>query len=357
VPGKPGERFVAILAGGEGTRLWPLSRSRRPKQLLPLNGKRSLIQQTVDRLLPLVGAKHVLIVTEQSHAEDLRAQLPELPDSSIVVEPTRRGTAAALLLAGLHVQARAPEATWVSVHSDSFISDDDMYRRTIAAALDAAADGEFLVTTGVEPRFPATGYGYIQKGEQAREIDGFALHRVVRFVEKPELATAEAYLASGEYLWNPGVFAWKNTTLLEAFKRHLPDVFDALTSAPLKDIDRVYPNARRETIDVGIMEPATNVATIPSTFGWSDIGSWAELFELAAAAPEANVSLGSGRVLTADSRGNLVFADGRAVALVGVNDLVVVETDDAVFVCPRERAQDVRLIVQQLRAAGVDELL
>jgi mannose-1-phosphate guanylyltransferase len=357
VPAKPGERFVAILAGGEGTRLWPLSRSRRPKQLLPLNGKRSLIQQTVDRLMPLVGPEHVLIVTEQSHAEDLRAQLPELPDTSIVVEPTRRGTAAALLLAALHVQARAPDATWVSVHSDSFIADDAEYRRTVAAALDAAATGEFLVTTGVEPRFPATGYGYIHKGERVREIDGFPLHRVARFVEKPDLPTAEAYLRSGEYLWNPGVFAWKNTTLLEAFRRHLPDVIETLTSAELAEIDRVYPRARRETIDIGIMEPATNVATIPATFGWSDIGSWAELFELAADTPQANVSLGSGRVLTEDSRGNLVFADGRAVALVGVSDLVVVETDDAVFVCPRERAQDVRLIVQQLRAGGVEDLL
>jgi mannose-1-phosphate guanylyltransferase len=357
VPGKPAERFVAILAGGEGTRLWPLSRSRRPKQLLPLNGKRSLIQQTVDRLMPLVGAEHVLIVTERSHAEDLRAQLPELPDSSIVVEPTRRGTAAALLLAALHVHARSPEATWVSVHSDSFITDDDTYRRTIAAALEAASSGEHLVTTGIEPRFPATGYGYIQKGEHLRDVGGLPLHKVVRFVEKPELATAEAYLASGDYLWNPGVFAWKNTTLLDAFRAHLPDVLDTLRSAPLCDVDRVYPDARRETIDVGIMEAAPNVATIPASFGWSDIGSWAELFELAAAVPEANVTLGAGRVLTEDSRGNLVFADGRAVALVGVSDLVVVETNDAVFVCPRERAQDVRLIVQQLRAAGAADLL
>src|SRR6185436_20047654 len=155
---------MAILAGGEGTRLWPLSRSRRPKQLLRLSGARSLIQQTVDRLLPLVPAERILIVTERSHAEDLRAQLPELPDSSIVVEPTRRGTAAALLLAALHVRERAPDATWVSVHSDSFIADDADYRRTVAAALEAASAGEHLVTTGVEPRFPATGYGYIQRG-------------------------------------------------------------------------------------------------------------------------------------------------------------------------------------------------
>jgi mannose-1-phosphate guanylyltransferase len=353
----PPDTHVAILAGGEGTRLWPLSRSSRPKQLLQLGGERTLIQQTADRLRPLVEAEQILIVTERSHAADLRAQLPELPDSSIVVEPTRRGTAAALLLAALHVNARAPGATWASVHSDAFITDDDEFRRTLAAAVEAAADGEHLVTTGIEPRFPATGYGYIQQGEELRRVQGFSLRRVVRFVEKPNLETARSYLRSGDYLWNPGVFVWKNTTLLEAFKEHQPQIYATLSSAPLERIDEVYPEARRESIDVGIMEPARNVATIPARFGWSDIGSWAELWELLQRDEAGNVALGGGRVLTAESQRNLVYANGRAVALVGVEDLVVIETDDAVFVCPRERAQDVRLIVRQLQSEGGSELL
>jgi mannose-1-phosphate guanylyltransferase len=349
--------YVAILAGGEGTRLWPLSRSRRPKQLLTLGGDRTLIQRTVDRLRPLLDPERILIITERSHAEDLHAQLPELPASSIIVEPTRRGTAAALLLAALHVRERAPDATWASLHSDAFIADDDEFRRTLAAALEAAASGEFLVTTGVEPRFPATGYGYIQRGAVVGTFQGFPLHRVVRFVEKPDLPTAESYLASGDYLWNPGVFVWKNSTLLEAFKRHQPEIHAVLDSVPLRDVDRVYPDAPRETIDVGIMERASNVATIPARFSWSDIGSWAELWELASREPSTNIDLGAGRVLTEDSFGNLVYADGRTVALVGVNDLVVVETADAVFVCPRARAQDVKLIVQRLQKEGRSELL
>jgi mannose-1-phosphate guanylyltransferase len=353
----PPDAHIAILAGGEGTRLWPLSRSQRPKQLLRLNGQRSLVQQTVDRLRPLVEPERILIITERSHASDLRDQLPELPDSSIVVEPTRRGTAAALLLAALHVKARAPGATWASLHSDALITDDDEFRRTLSAALETAASGDSLVTTGVTPRFASTAFGYIQRGDQLRQVQGYAVCRVVRFVEKPDLATAEEYLRSGDYLWNPGVFVWQNTTLLEAFARHQPDIYAVLTSLPLGEIDRAYPNAKRETIDVGIMERADNVTTIPSDFGWNDIGSWAELFELTERDADGNVALGTGQVLTADSRGNLVYADGRAVALVGVHDLVVVETADAVFVCPRERAQDVRQIVQRLQREGPRELL
>lgn len=355
--GVPHDTHVVILAGGEGTRLWPLSRSKRPKQLLQLSGERSLIQQTVDRLKPLVAPERILIVTEQSHADDLRAQLPELPAESIIVEPTRRGTAAALLLAALHIRQRAPEATWASLHSDAFITDDDEFRRTLRAALAAASAGEHLVTTGIEPRFAATGYGYIQRSEELRRVDGFPMYRVARFVEKPDQATAEAYVASGDYFWNPGVFVWKNSTLLAAFAEHQPAIYETLTSAPLDEIDRVYPDAPRETIDVGIMEPARNVATLPARFGWSDIGSWGELWELSSRDASNNVALGAGRVLTSDSQRNLVYADGRAVALVGIDDLVVIETADAVFIAPRERAEEVRAIVRQLREDGLTELL
>jgi mannose-1-phosphate guanylyltransferase len=262
-----------------------------------------------------------------------------------------------LLLAALHVRERAPEATWASLHSDAFITDDDEFRRTLAAALNTASAGADLVTTGIQPRFAATGFGYIQRGEQLCEAYGFPVYRVLRFVEKPDLDTARAYVASGDYLWNPGVFVWKNTTLLDAFATHVPDVFETLTSVPLDRIDEAYPNARKETIDVGVMERARNVATIPARFGWSDIGSWSELWELSPRDGDGNVALGRGRVLTADSKGNLVYADGRTVALVGLDDLVVVETSDAVFIAPRARAQEVRTIVRQLREEGLSELL
>ncbi len=349
------DAYAVVLAGGEGTRLWPLSRSRRPKQLLRLSGERSLIQQTVDRLLPLVSAERVLIVTEQTHAEDLRAQLPELPPSSFIVEPTRRGTATALLLAALHIAERAPQATWCSVHADAFITEDAAFRRTVAAALHAASSGEYLVTTGIRPRSAETGYGYIQLGAQIETLDGFPLHRVARFVEKPDLETAERYVASGDYLWNPGVFVWRNSALLGAFEALLPTHFGLLTSVPLARVDDVYGQAQRETIDVGIMEKAPNVATIPADFGWSDIGSWTELWELSARDSDDNACRGN--AILVDSHGNLVYAEGRTVALVGVSDLVIVETADAVFVCPRDRAQEVKLIVQRLQQSGDAALL
>ncbi len=353
----PPDTHVAILAGGEGSRLWPLSRSRRPKQLLQLGGERTLIQQTVDRLLPLVDPDRILIITERSHDADLRAQLPELPDSSIIVEPTRRGTAAALLLAALQIEARAPGATWASVHADASITEDDEFRRTLAAALEAASAGEYLVTTGIQPRFAATGYGYIQRGEEVGQVQGFPLSRVVRFVEKPNLETAEGYVRSGDYLWNPGVFVWKNSTLMDAFRLHQPAIYETLTSVPIDRVDQVYPDAPRETIDVGIMEPARNVATIPARFGWNDIGSWGELWELSPQDADGNVAQGAGRLIALDSDRNMVFAERRTVALVGVDDLIVVETEDAIFVCPRERAQDVKLIVQRLQAERASTLL
>ena len=349
--------FAVILAGGEGTRLWPLSRGHRPKQLLRLVGDRSLVQQTVDRLQPLVPAERILVVTERSHADDLRAQLPELPTANVIVEATRRGTAAALLLAALHVRARDPEATWVSVHADAYILDPDEFRRTLSAALEAASAGQHLVTTGLRPQYPATGLGYIHQAEKLREVRGYPLHRVERFVEKPDLDTARQYVLSGDYLWNPGVFVWKNSTLMAAFERLQPEIYRVLTSAPLARIDEVYPSAPRETIDNGILEKSDNVATIPATFRWADIGSWAELWDVLERDGDGNAAAGRGRHVPIETRGTLVYADSRTVATVGVEDLVVVETADAVFVCPRSRAQDVKQVVRQLQEEKAVDLL
>jgi mannose-1-phosphate guanylyltransferase len=256
------------------------------------------------------------------------------------------------------VEARAPGATWASLHADAYIADDEEFRRTLAAALHAASAGEHLVTTGIRPQFPATGYGYIHAGPKLRDVEGYPLHHVHRFVEKPDVDTARGYVQSGEYLWNPGVFVWRSDVILDAFQRHLPEIHRVLSSASLASIDDVYPNAPKETIDNGIMERADNVATIPATFRWSDIGSWAELWDVLDKDDTHNVHVGQPTPLVVDSAGNLVYtASGRLVALVGVENAVVIDTEDAVFVCRRDRAQDVKLIVRALQEGQRHELL
>ena len=252
-------RFGVILAGGSGTRLWPLSRSHRPKQLLTLHGDRSLLQGTVDRLLPLIPPERIIIMTERSHHEGIREQVPMVPAENVVVEPARRGTAGSLALAAATIRARDPNAVMSSVHSDAYIQDDAEFRRTLEAAFAAADRTGQLVLMGIEPAFPSTQLGYIETGETIVEADEYPLRKVVRFVEKPDLPTAQQFLVSGRHYWNPGVFVWRVDVILEEFERLLPDIgrlVDEITArgAPDDALSRIYPTVPIDTIDVGILE-------------------------------------------------------------------------------------------------------
>jgi len=345
---------VVILAGGSGTRLWPLSRSHRPKQLLTFAGERSLLQSTFDRVRPLMPPERVVVMTEQSHADGIREQLPELPAENVVVEPARRGTAGSLGLAAAIIAQRDPTAVMASVHSDAFVEDVDEFRRTLAAAFDAADRTGKLVLMGIVPTSASTQLGYIEAAETLEEVDGYPLRRVSGFVEKPDLERARRFVSSGRCYWNPGVFVWRVDVILAEFGRLEPRIHELVVGIAQSQrepgdqgtLAEVYPTVPIQTIDVGIMEKSDRVAVIPARFGWSDIGSWAEIFAVLPRDKDGNAT--QGEHLSLGSRDTLVISTSRPVATIGLTDIVVIETPDVVLVCPRDKAQAVKQLVESL---------
>jgi mannose-1-phosphate guanylyltransferase len=358
-----GGMFAVILAGGSGTRLWPLSRQSRPKQMLRLLGERTMFQLTVDRLLPMFKPGQILVVTGREHAEELMQQAPEIPRENFLVEPMGRNTAPAIGLAALHLRRRDPRARMAVLPADHYIRDEARFRAVLRAAFQVAERG-FLVTLGIRPAYPATGFGYIERGELLGRFGGFLAHRVQAFREKPDPATAERFVADGRHSWNSGMFVWQVDRILEEIARHMPELAaglgaleDALGSPEEGEaLGRIWPGMPNTSIDYGVMERAQEVAVIPAEFGWNDIGSWAALLDILAGDDQSNVVLGTEH-LGLDTSGSLIFGNGRMVATLGVRDLIIVDTDDVLLVCPRERAQDVRLLVEALKREGRHEYL
>ena len=355
--------YAVIMAGGGGTRLWPLSRQTHPKQTLTLFGDRSMFQLSVDRLLPLLPPERICVVTAAEQVEPLAKQAPELPRENFIVEPLGRGTAPCIGLAALHLRARDPDAVMAVLTADHYIRREETFRAVLAAAQVVASAG-YLVTLGIQPNFPSTGYGYIRQGELLGHAGDFAYAQVARFTEKPDAETALRFFASGQYAWNSGMFVWRAARILEEIDKLLPELGATLTGLGEvwgadeyeSRLQRVWPTIRKETIDYGIMERAERVAVIPVEMGWSDVGSWDAVLALHAADAQGNVSLGEH--LAVDTQGTLVWAQsGRTIATVGVRDLIVIDTPDATLITGREQSEQVREIVQCLRAEGrVDKL-
>jgi mannose-1-phosphate guanylyltransferase len=357
--------FAVILGGGAGTRLWPASRRARPKQLLSLGGPESLIGAAVRRGRALVGAEHTLIVTAQDQAAAVRAAIPDLPAANIIAEPVPRNTAAAVGLGAVIAQRRAgPDAVIAVLPADPYIGDEETFARLVRLAIHEARDA--IVTIGVRPTHPETGFGYIRLGARLPRDGADAVHEVGGFFEKPDRATAERYVASDEYLWNSGMFFLTARRMLDEARRHLPALGALLdAAAAADDVDAAiatgYADAPSISIDHGIMEKAGGLRVVPGAFGWNDVGSWAALPALRAPDGRGNVVVG-GQGATAtliDGDGNIVVAEEGApyVGVLGVRDLVVVVTRDAVLVIPKDRAQDVRRIVEAAKQSGRDDLL
>jgi mannose-1-phosphate guanylyltransferase len=366
---------AVLLAGGRGTRFWPRSRIRTPKQLLNIVGRETMLRETTARLQPLIPPRNIWVVTHEGQARAVRRELREVPGSHILAEPVGRNTAAAIGLAAIHLARKHGDALMAVLPADSYIADAPRYRSLVRAALDLARVPGNLVVLGIAPSRPETGYGYIERGARASALRGMGAYLVRRFTEKPKLPLARKYVASGKYLWNAGMFFWRASTFLENLREFLPATHGWLselgktigTRRYASALRRIYTRLENISVDYALMEPATRrekrgsgtddggVFVIPAKVGWSDIGSWAAVYELLAAKRGANVS--AGPLFTFEAGGNYFWSPKKFVTAIGVHNLVVVETEDALLLCPRERSQEVGKIVKWLEEKRVLGLL
>lgn len=356
------DAHITILAGGVGSRLWPKSRLKTPKQLLALMGERSMLQQTMDRVLPLVPPERIYVLTGPDHAAAVAAQLPELSSENIFVEPSPRHTAPCLGLAAMRLRLANPGSdVMISLHADHTIVDADQFCRSLVEAAELARRGH-LVTIGIVPSFPSTGFGYIERDAPLNEA-GTAFD-VVRFREKPPLEQARAYVESGRFYWNAGYFAWTLDTIENEFKQRLPtrhallcQVAEAMAAGEATRARSAWERIEPVSIDVGIMEGADRVAVIPTDMGWNDIGSWASMHEVLPQDADRNVILGDGHYVGLDTTGSIISSSKRLIATVGLENMIVIDTPDALLVLPRDRAQQVSALVKALREQGLTEYL
>jgi mannose-1-phosphate guanylyltransferase len=371
---KTGVRFApVILAGGSGTRFWPRSRRARAKQVLALQGERTMIQQTLARLQPLASPADVWVITNHWLREVIVEQLPEIPAAQVLSEPCARNTAPACALAAFLLERSDPDAVLGVFPSDHVVSEGKRFAEVLAAGIKLAAAGENIVVLGVKPTRPETGYGYVEQGAAIEGDAAVSVHRVRRFREKPDPATAERFLLAGNFVWNGGIFLWSARTLAAAVREHVPDMAPILETIAAAygtpEFEAVfseeYPKCENISVDYAILErrsakgeARSNIYCLPADFGWSDLGSWASLHEHLGEAESDNVMDGETTGLFAiQSGGNYVYAPGKTVALLGVDGLVVVETDDALLITTRARSQDVSKLVRAIHESGREDLI
>ena len=351
--------YGVIMAGGGGTRFWPLSRQATPKQLLNLSGKDLMVNEAIDRLSKTAGKDDIFIVTNKTQvAKMLEATNGRIQKNHILSEPSARNTAACVGYAAMEIVKKYGDGIMVITPSDAYIKNEAEFTRVLGIAVKAAEEKDALVTVGITPTFAATGYGYIKFQKSGEDS-----LKVLEFKEKPDEATAKAYVESGEYAWNSGMFIWKASTILKKFEQFLPDIYadlckigDAMnTSEEAKTIEEIYPKITSISIDYGIMEKADDVYVVPGEFGWNDVGSFDMMGVLHDSDAKGNICIGDN--ISIDSKDCITYSSGRLVATIGLENVVVIETKDAVLVCDKSKVQDVKKVVEQLKADKRNELL
>ncbi len=351
-------RFAVIMAGGKGERFWPLSTSKRPKQLLALVGDKPLIAQAVERLDGLVPPENVFVVTNADLVEATRQAAPLIPPENIVGEPVGRDTAAAVACGGALVKARDENGVFAVLTADQVMGDLDVFSSTLKGGMDLAEQNDILVTIGIKPTHPATGFGYIESGEAFDTAEGVEFRKADRFVEKPDETTAAEYLSTGKFYWNSGMFIWSIPSLEKAFANHCGEMCRlmneltgyAATGKIVEGMDATYPSLDKISIDYALMEKADNIIMACGTFAWDDVGSWPALESHFPQDEAGNTKIGS--VESLDASGNIIMSEGHLTAVIGVSDLVVVQAEGVTLVCPKDRAQDIKKMVIALRDKG-----
>ena len=342
--------YVFIMAGGSGERFWPLSRKETPKQLLRLFSGETLLGETAKRLEGLVPPERLFILTNAAQVEGTRKHLPWFPAAQIIGEPAKRDTAPAAALATAIARARDPDAVVVLLPADQLIKDSEASRRNLADAAQRAGQQPSLITLAIPPTFPATGFGYLQLGEELETGGTTSFARVDRFVEKPDLATAEEYLKTGKHFWNAGIFVWKASVFLDQTAALQPELAGFITEFPAGDFFKYlaeeFPGLPKKSVDYAIMEQATSVVAARTQFDWDDVGSWTSLPDHLGRDTDGNTVKGSATIH--EAKNNILFSTGRTIAICGADDLVVVETPDAVLVCHRDRVQEVKKLLPGL---------
>lgn len=360
---KSGELYAVIMAGGSGTRLWPRSRKKTPKQLLDIVSSKTMIQETVERLSPLIDGTRTIVVVGELHFEEIDQQLAQVPTENILVEPEGKNTAPCIGLAAVHIRARHKDAIMAVLPSDHLIKNSNRFRKIVKAAAAVARARDSLVTIGIQPTFPETGYGYVQIGKKVDTVEGEDVYKVVAFKEKPTRPTARKFLKSGKYMWNSGMFVWSADTILEQIRTHLPELHKGLMkieasfgkSNEAKVLEKVYGSIESESIDFGVMEKTKDVMLLKGDFGWDDIGSWAAMEQLWPKDKDGNFL--NADVVSIESTGNIIHSTKKLVAVIGLKDIVIIETEDALLVCAKARAPDVRRAVEELKERGLDAYL